>query len=880
MPLPKLMDSLTVVPTVFALLSTTWSRQQFTVAGHFARAWQRTSLQGLRLILPAALLLVTTGLSSEGLLAANPSEQGLAYFESDVRPILVHYCYNCHSRQANKQQGGLQLDGLAGMLAGGDRGAALIPGDVDNSLIVQAIRYADPDLQMPPVEKLPNEAIVALENWIKMGAPAPSDDYRPASARPSDPIAGKSHWAFQPLAAAELPSVSDNAWPRTAVDHYVLAGLERAQLRPVADAAPTDLMRRVSFQLTGLPPSAEHLALYRQSPHPETLAKIVDELLASPRFGERWGRHWLDLARYADSNGLDENFLFREAWRYRNWVIDAVNADMPFDRFLLEQIAGDLLPFESLAQRDRQRIATGFLVIGPKVLLGVDGQRQRMDVADEQIDTIGRAVLGMTVGCARCHDHKFDPLPTADYYALAGILTSTSVLEQRFMLNEQRVMERLVGLGENGESLDESYEAYFRNLAELKTKTEKAKAALQLLQQRDEQAISAKIATDASGFCDEAKNAAIGLDERIKAQEVLVRDLDNSVANPPAIPPRAMGCTDATQIVDEAIRKSGKHDVLGEKIPRGFLSVLCDSHQDLPGNQSGRLQLAQWLTDRNHRASVLTARVLANRVWHHLMGQGIVRTVDNFGRTGEPPSHPELLDFLALRLIDHGWSVKSLVRELVASRTFALSSQYNDNNYNLDPDNRLLWRAHRRRLDPESLRDAALSAAGTLELTPMESTVSYLGDQATAVGQNLVRRRTDYQCRSIFLPVIRNDLPELFDAFDFANPQVTTGARPQTTGPIQALFMLNDPLIMSCSESVARRITHDVGPQDEDSQIDRMYELIVNSPPSDSERLAVQAFMERARSRRGASDSDDAPFTALKLACHALLASSRFQFLE
>ncbi len=819
------------------------------------------------------------------LLAEDASDGGIAYFEKNIRPLLVERCYSCHSQKAGKQEGGLLLDHRDAWQKGGDRGAALIPGDVDASLLIKAVRYNDPDFQMPPTEKISDEAISMLEAWVKMGAPAPAEIGPSEFARPSDPVAGKSHWAFQPLNKSIPPTVQNASWPRTDIDRFVLAKLEQEQLLPVADASADDLIRRVSFQLTGLSPSTIHLEMYRQSETPETLTIIVDELLASPQFGQRWGRHWLDLARYADSNGLDENFLFREAWRYRNWVIDAVNSDMPFDQFLLEQLAGDLLPFDSIAQRDRQRIAAGFLVVGPKVLLGVNPQKQLMDVADEQVDTIGRAVLGQTLGCARCHDHKFDPVPTADYYALAGILTSTQVMEQRYMLNEQRVMERLVGLGDNGEATDDAYEHYWRSLADLKSRVEKAKVALDLLQQRNEQNIAEKLAADGDGFADVARDATVSIEQRIAAQESLLKELTDSLANPPAIPPRAMIPGDADKISDENIRVAGKFDVNGEKVPRGFLQVLCDdATAPLPSGQSGRIELARWMTNRDSRAGWLTARVQANRIWHHLIGRGLVRTVDNFGRTGETPSHSELLDHLAAKLIDDGWSFKSLIRRIVLSRTFALSCNYDSANETRDPENRFLWRANRRRLDPESLRDAMLMAAGTLDLNPMESTVSYLGDQATAVGGNPVRRRTDFNCRSVYLPVIRNDLPELFEVFDFANPHLSTGARPRTTVPTQGLFMLNDAMVMAAAESTARRVIAETASQPSEARVDRMFQLIVSGPPGDSERQALQHFLKqtsmRLKSSNVAVNDAEIETKVLALACHALFASSRFQFLE
>jgi hypothetical protein len=813
--------------------------------------------------------------------AEEPSAEGIKYFETHIRPLFAERCFGCHSLRAGKQEGGLRLDHRDGWLKGGDRGRAVIPADAEASLLIQAVRYRDPDFQMPPKEKLPDEAIAALETWIKLGAPAPEKDVAPAIALPSDPVAGKNHWAFQPLNTTDAPAVQDEQWPRSDIDRFILARLEQEQLKPVPDAAPADLIRRLSFQLVGLPPSPAHIEAYEQSPTPQTLAGIVDELLASPEFGRRWGRHWLDLARYADSNGLDENFLFREAWRYRSWVIDAVNGDMPFDRFLLQQLAGDLLPYDSIEQRDRQRIAAGFLVVGPKVLLGVKAEKQRLDVADEQIDTIGRAVLGQTLGCARCHDHKFDPVPTADYYALAGILTSTKVMEKRWMLGEQRVMERLVGLGENGEAVDDAYEAYWRNLPGVKARADKVKSVLELLRQKDEAAIAAKLAADGEGFADGAKEASLPIEERITAQESLLKDLAETIAKPPAIPPRAMIPAEADDVGDEAIRLAGKFDSAGEKVPRGFLKVLCnDQPVQIPPDYSGRLELARWLTDANSPSGWLTARVQANRIWHHLLGRGLVRTVDNFGRTGEAPSHPELLDHLALQLVKDGWSFKSLIRRIVLSRTFALSSQYDTDNNTRDPENRFLWRAHRRRLDPESLRDAMLAAAGTLDLKPIDSTVSYLGDQATAVGTNEVRRRTDFNCRSVYLPVIRNDLPELFDVFDFANPHIATGARPKTTVPTQGLFMLNDSMVMAAAEATARRILAESASQPVDARIDRMYQLIVGGLPSENERQALRSYLEQTSTNLKSSPGDDSEAKALALACHALFASSRFQFLE
>lgn len=833
----------------------------------------------LRLLLSTVLLPV--GLALPALVADESSAEGIKYFETHIRPLLAQRCYGCHSGRAGKQEGGLLLDSREAWLRGGDRGISVVPGDADSSLLIRAVRYHDPELQMPPSEQLPVDSIQKLERWVQMGAPAPNHDRAATLDNPSDPIAGRMHWAFQPLQYRPVPDCSNPVWARSEIDRHVLARLEQAGMVPVEDAAPRELIRRICFQLTGLPPTPEQLRLFDSQTHDDALERLVDELLCSPQFGQRWGRHWLDLARYADSNGLDENFLFREAWRYRNWVIDAVNSDMPFDRFLLEQLAGDLLPYETIDQRDQQRIAAGFLVVGPKVLLGINPQQQRMDVADEQLETIGRAVLGQTLGCARCHDHKFDPIPTADYYALAGILTSTQVMERRYMLNEQRVMERLVGLGDSGEEADAAYEKYWREHPKLRARVEKIKAVLEILRQSDDQTIAAKLAADPDAFADAAKDPALTRDRRIAAQEALLNELKAVLASPLPIPPRAMIPADVDQPTDEHIRIAGKFDDLGDKIPRGFLQVLCDDITvQVPPEQSGRIALSQWLTDPQTPAGWLTARVQVNRIWHHLIGRGLVQTVDNFGRTGETPSHPELLDYLSQQLIDSGWSMKSVIRSIVLSRTFGLSSSHDSENYEQDPENRLLWRAHRRRLDPESLRDAMLTAAGILDLQQMNSTVDYLGDQATAVGGNPVRRRTDFVCRSVYLPVIRNDLPELFEVFDFANPHATTGARARTTVPTQGLYLLNDPMVMQTAEQTAHRVLSDSSLQSSEVRIDRVFELILNDQPSENEQQALLSWLQQTESRLRAEGEQQPELRALTLACHAVFASSRFQYLE
>jgi hypothetical protein len=804
--------------------------------------------------------------------ALEAQDEGIAYFEKHIRPLFIKHCYQCHSTKAKEAEGGLLLDSRSGWLEGGASGTSVIAGDVEASTLIRAVRYQDPSIEMPPAKPLSSDEVTLLENWVRMGAPGPHEVDSSPPSNPSDPIAGKEHWAFLPLAVNSVAS---------SIDDHIRSKLSKEQLRPNDRAKPRDLIRRVYFQLVGLPPSSAEVDAFLSDDSQESLERVVDRLLASAQFGERWGRHWLDLARYADSNGLDENFLFREAWRYRNWVIASINRDMPFDRFLTEQIAGDLLEYDSIEQRDNQRIAAGFLAIGPKVLLGNNENNQRMEVADEQIDTIGRAVLGQTLGCARCHDHKFDPIPTADYYALAGIFASTSVLEKRHMLNEQRVMERLEGLGEKGQALDDAYELFWREQPELKKRSSHATAFLNALQTGHCEELAALQENNREGIAPGALDSTKALEARIQAQKGIVDSLKGTIDNSPKIPPRAMTPRDSEEPQDESIRIAGQFDQLGEKVARGGLQVLTDqSPFSVAGRTSGRLEFAHWLTRPENRASHLVARVQANRIWHHLMGVGIVRTVDNFGRTGEAPTHPELLDYLASEFIHSGWSLKSLVRKIVLSETFARSSNFDSANHALDPDNHFWWRGHRRRHDPESFRDSMLSVAGQLDLKPVDSTVGYLGDQATAVGANKNRRRTDFLCRSIYLPIIRNDLPEVFQAFDFADPQSTTGARPKTIVPTQGLFMLNDAMVMDASEAMAKRILAEGTATDTDSKIDRMVALVLNAIPTENERKNLSGFLADTAQGLNTGSTEERELRALTLACHALFASSRFQTME
>ncbi|HTU19832.1 MAG TPA: PSD1 and planctomycete cytochrome C domain-containing protein, partial [Gemmataceae bacterium] len=600
--------------------------------------------------------------------AANPK---MAFFEKKIRPVLVAHCYRCHST-ATKRRGGLALDSREGVRKGGDSGPAVLPGKPNESLLLRVVRYSE-EPRMPPKGKLPDAVVADLEKWIAMGAPDPRTAAAAATTKPLDVSAGRQFWAFQPPRRHPVPKVKDASWPRGDIDAFLLAALEAKELRPAADADRAVLLRRAYFDLIGLPPTPEQIDAFVRDRSSNAFATVLDELLASPHFGERWGRHWLDVARYAESSGGGRSLLAPDAWRYRDYVIDAFNRDVPYDRFLTEQIAGDLLPAATPEERRRQLIATAFLVLGPTNYEQQNKDVLEMDVVDEQIDTMGRALLGLTLGCARCHDHKFDPIPTRDYYALAGILHSTQTLVHD---NVSRWVEQPLPVRAEQEETLRKHEAI---VADLKKRIQQAKK-------------------------DKKKAAASELEKQLRKQQ----------ASGPRRPV-AMAVREASRIEDCAICIRGNIGNRGAKVPRGFLQVASiGSPSALPAKQSGRRELAGWLASRDNP---LTARVMVNRAWHHLFGAGLVRTVDNFGTAGERPSHPELLDYLAVRFMADGWSVKKLIRTIMLSRAYQMSSAGRSDTLVIDPENRLLAHMNRRRLDAECLRDAMLTISGRLDRT-------------------------------------------------------------------------------------------------------------------------------------------------------------------
>jgi hypothetical protein len=680
---------------------------------------------------------------------------------------------------------------------------------------------------------LTDEQVDVLRQWIKDGAAWPAV-HVPASlgkAKPEYEKLKKEHWAWQPLTKPTVPAVKDAAWAKSDTDRFILAALEAKGLKPVGDADKVTLLRRVTFDLTGLPPMPTEIDAFLKDDSPKAFEKVVDQLLASPAFGERWGRHWLDVARYGESTGPSRNIPYPHAWRYRDYVIDAVNADVPFDQFIREQIAGDLLPFDSDKERNRLLTATGFLALGVKDVNQRFKVRFVMDNVDEQIDAVTRSVLGLTVSCARCHDHKFDPIPTTDYYALAGIFTSTD--------NAAGLRNQMGGAGL----------AYYvpsmlvRLSGELPPADPERVAKLTVEVEEAKKKWDAIRGTAEGLKRDPATGQPTQRPFRLK-YESLQAEL-NSLTDPAVRGLATHGAREAKEIADTEVRIRGEAEKLGPVVPRGFLTTF-----DVPGaakvnpKQSGRLELALWLTSPKNP---LTPRVAVNRVWQRLFGAGIVNTVDNFGVTGGKPSHPELLDHLADRFVADGWSTKKLVRELVLSRAYQLSSESTEAHRSADPANQFVWRHAPRRLSAEEMRDATLAVAGVLDVKrPEGSSANALqmiemrdnGPEAKSINE----KADAATYRSVYLPLLRGVTPHALEAFDPVDQTLVSGTRDTTTVPSQSLFLLNSPFVRKQSLAFAERVLKDKAASDSD-RIRAAYRLALGRESTEKEIDRVKAFL-------------------------------------
>ncbi len=912
-------------------------------------------------ILPIAILLT---MGSAGAADRTVERQRLDFFESKIRPVLVEHCYECHATDSKKLRGGLLVDSRQGLLEGGESGPAVVPGDLKESLLISALKYDD--FEMPHTGILSPEVIADFEKWIRAGATDP----RPVTnlaAKPKgiDIEAGRKHWAYHPLKAPAIPKIRNTAWPSNDIDCFILARLEATGLSPGADAEKIVLVRRLYFDLIGLPPTPEQIAQFVNDQSPKAYEDLVDSLMASPRFGERWGRHWLDVARYAESMSL-RGRLLKHAWRYRDYVIEAFNDDLPYDQFLRQQLAGDLLKATSVDAQRRNLIATTYLMMGDALLENQDKSQLDMDYVDEQLDAIGKGMLAQTIACARCHDHKFDPIPTRDYYAMAGILKNVQWLKHG---NVSNFMEKPLPISEETKRGLEIHDASVARLkSEINTLKPKVtgkglppvqakdlpgivvdntdakatgkwakssgvpnhvgseylysntsgskviypvkfskggKYAVRIsgaqhpnrapkalvtvlhnggsksfrLDQRKSPGAFNKAGSDGyfqslgfyefpSGQWDAVEISTKGGGGFVVADAVQFLPVDNdgkvtipqssqqgkelSPAEQKELKARMAKLTTdlsalqkrkpALEMVNSAVEKKKPTDMkihirgniyqLGAIAPRGVLQVAnYGPVPKMPTNASGRLELADWVTDP---ANPLTARVMANRVWQWLIGEGLVRTVDNFGTRGESPSHPELLDHLAVQFVQQGWSVKKLIRAIALSKTYRLSSARGEQPE--DPENRLLAHMNHRRLDAEALRDTMLSVGGTLKLEMGGAT--FPASLKTDVGFQFEAPR-----RSVYVPVFRSSLPELFEVFDFANSSLVTGRRTLSTVAPQALFMMNHPFVRTQAKLAAERLLGDSQPKEE-HRIDHAYLRILGRHATAAEIALSQEFLK------------------------------------
>ncbi|WP_146853700.1 PSD1 and planctomycete cytochrome C domain-containing protein [Brevifollis gellanilyticus] len=829
------------------------------------------------LIVPAA----TTWAADEAVANAHAgiSADQLNFFEKNIRPVLVEHCYKCHSTESEKVKGGLTLDTKAAMVLGGESGhAGVTPGNLTESSIYEALTWTNDDMQMPPKNKLPADVIANFKKWIEMGAPDPREQAVSQAAggkRQINMDEGRKHWSFQKPVKHDLPAVKTEGWARTDVDTFVLAGLEKAGLRPVKDADRATLIRRIAYDLTGLPPTPDEVKAFLADTSTDAVKRVVDMYLDSRRFGERWGRHWLDIARYGESSGKEVNVLYPHAWRYRDYVIESFNSDKPYDQFLKEQLAGDLMKFNNKHDQAEKIVATGFLAIGSKGHNNRDRRQFAMDLVDEQIDATSQAMLGLTLACARCHDHKFDPVTQRDYYALAGIFLSSETLFGTYSQLQNQNSSTLIELDRGADMVSAlasispaEYEKLKKLHADASTTAENIREQVRGMTAADRtKQVAASFLRIRSSF-DRAESVRADL------------DLFYSDGTPRYL---AMGVLDRERPVNSPILVRGDIKQPSDVVPRGLVEVLCAKGEPLNISQgSGRLDLAWFIASKDNP---LTARVMANRVWMKLMGSGIVTTPDNFGIMGQKPTHPELLDHLALSFMENDWSVKQLIRSIMLSRVYQMGSTYSEQNFAVDPENKWHWRMSQRRLDAEVIRDAMLFVGGGLNLYPVDgSPVARAGEGREGI-LNMARelQSKPYNFRSVYLPIVRDQIPEFMSVFDFPDASLVTSERDNTNVPSQSLFLMNNAQSISAADAFAKRIGEHPGTSQE--KLTYAYQLAFGRAPTVDELTAIKNFWSRfpdqaVEGKQTKEAKDYAQKAAISAFCQSLFASAEFRYLN
>ncbi len=915
------------------------------------------------------MLCLTTGIAG----AAAPTDADkIAFFEKTIRPLLINRCYECHSVESGKNKGGLRIDSRDAILKGGDNGPALIAGNPEKSRIIESVRYHNQDLQMPPKGAMPAAEVKALEEWVKMGAPDPREavaDAKQHAPRVIDIAAGSKHWAFRPIANPKVPAVK----AENPIDAFIIEKLTEKGLSLAAPADKRTLIRRATFDLTGLPPTPDEVEAFLADKSPDAFAKVVDRLLRSPHYGEKWGRHWLDVARYSDSNGLDENIALGTAWRYRDYVVKSINADKPFDQFLTEQLAGDLLESKDIPTRHERVTATAFLNLGAKVLAEPDKDKLAMDVIDEQIDVMGRAFMGLTLGCVRCHDHKFDPIPQTDYYALAAIFKSTqsfsvdrigalstayeapmgslddfaAVKSSERILKEQKSAVSKAQTEANAALRKEArehavdylmaacelpatptlssvkpvaekhglrphlllncrvYLAANENLPVFKPWHDAMKATGTATPLRDYFAVifsaaekltvKGKVKDDEGSLLHQARaelDKAAGflalppepivlypkeVAEKVRA---LMDTMMTTESNLPDLP-TTLAVSEAPKVFKELpVHIRGNHLSLGKPVQRGVVQVVQTSlktQPQFPAHQSGRLELARWLASAEHP---LTSRVMANRIWSWHFNQGIVSTTDNFGLLGQKPTHPELLDWLARWFTSNDWSLKDMHRLIMSSKTYQQSSTAPSQAALSDPENQLLNHFPVRRLEAEEVRDALLHVAGSIDTTFGGKTIPRRNREF--VFNHTSKDLTTYGStrRALYLPIIRNNLYDLFQQFDYPDPSTSTGLRNSTVVSPQALLLMNSDLASDAAQSFAQRLAK--LSSENVQRLRAAYRLAFAREATEDDLHRAQNFLITTNAALNSSqqDANKREQQAWAQLCQALMMSNEFIYLR
>jgi len=922
------------------------------------------------------------------------------FFETKVRPVLANSCFVCHS--AKLKTAGLDLSSAAGFRQGSPSGPLVSEKEPDQSKLLQVLRYQGA-IKMPPMGKLPDQQIADIATWVKQGAPWPDAAEQSAEPKKSSKYGftaeQRAFWSFQPVKDYPVPRVKNAAWPKSPIDHFILAKLEEKGLAPAVPSDKVALLRRATFDLTGLPPTPQEITDFLNDHSAGAFAKVVDRLLASPRYGERWGRHWLDVARYADSTGADEDIRYPYAWRYRDYVIDAFNRDLPYDRFLTEQLAGDLLPAPKAGEVQRQGIiATGFLAVGLKLLAEQDKPKMVYDMVDEQLDATSRAFLGLTVTCARCHDHKFDPIPTKDYYSLASIFASTKSLSKvegtvselyfaplvvkdvydRYGQHQQKIKDKdreieFIATQEStaftatlaphlaeymnaafdyrleqrkdetiqsfaaGRNLDagvlQRWIDYLRPSDDVRPYLDPWFRALQqgapavhettsVYQKQFEQTFagwrlkldewSRKMAEAASqgkslpdkpqfqagddrffsevALCitpdtlekqptacgpfalpESAEGQSYSLASREKLRTLRAAREQLKKTSPPE-PDMACAVAEGTP-VEQHVFMRGSPSNPGDVVPKQFLQIIAGEHQTPITHGSGRMELAKWLVDPNNP---LTARVMVNRIWQYHFGEGLVRTPNNFGKLGEQPTHPELLDYLAKRFVEGGWSIKKMHRLLMLLSAYQMSSVITKEQMEGDPANRLFSRFNRRRLDVEEIRDGLLAIDGSIDMTMGGTLQTGFGTDGENSQARLSLDPSTSKRRTVYLPLRRSNLPSLLNLFDFGDASTPGEGRASTNVAPQALFMMNSKFIEDRSRELARKLQA-ADSRDRDRIIDA-YEWLLDRKPSEDEIQDTLAYLSRAAEKAAPSSAHG--WTAWQSLCRILISSNEFIYVD